>query len=316
MTKRQQKGLPEKCRRPGRVPVYGSNGVIGSHDTSVTAGPTIIVGRKGSVGEIHFSSKPCWPIDTTYCVQTFGPYEPTFLVHLLRWRKLAQHESSTAIPGLSRNDAYTREALVPPVTEQRRIVEKVEALLARVHAARDHFAKVPAIVKRLRHSVLSAACSGRLTEGWREKNGIASSIDEAWTSSSVDSVCESVVDCPHSTPKWTERGEVCLRTINFSVRGLDLSELRYVSRHTYEQRTARLEPRAGDVVHSREGGILGIACAIPKGALDVEVMTPHYRGAHAAAKSGSGFTLYWSNRGGGGGRSGGRTPSIIEELLR
>jgi hypothetical protein len=50
--------------------------------------------------------------------------------------------------------------------------------------------------------------------------------------------------------------------------------------------------------------------------LDVEVMTPHYRGAHAAAKSGSGFALYWSGRGGGGGRSGGRTPSVIEELLR
>ena len=50
--------------------------------------------------------------------------------------------------------------------------------------------------------------------------------------------------------------------------------------------------------------------------LDVEVMTPHYRGAHAAAKSGSGFTLYFSSRSGGGGRSGGRRPSIIEELLR
>jgi len=50
--------------------------------------------------------------------------------------------------------------------------------------------------------------------------------------------------------------------------------------------------------------------------LDIEVMTPHYRGAHAAAKSGSGFALHFSNRGGGGGRSGGRTPSVIEELLR
>jgi hypothetical protein len=49
--------------------------------------------------------------------------------------------------------------------------------------------------------------------------------------------------------------------------------------------------------------------------LDVEVMTPHYRGAHAAAKTGSGFRLYFSARSGGG-RSGGRTPSIIEELLR
>jgi hypothetical protein len=49
--------------------------------------------------------------------------------------------------------------------------------------------------------------------------------------------------------------------------------------------------------------------------LDVEVMTPHYRGAHASAKFSSGFALYWSNRSSGG-RSGGRTPSVIEELLR
>ena len=49
--------------------------------------------------------------------------------------------------------------------------------------------------------------------------------------------------------------------------------------------------------------------------IDVEVMTPHYRGAHAVAKPGSGFRLYFSARSVSG-RSGGRTPSIIEELLR
>ena len=48
--------------------------------------------------------------------------------------------------------------------------------------------------------------------------------------------------------------------------------------------------------------------------LDVEVMTPHYRGAHGAAKSGSGFRLYFTAHAGRG-RSRGRTPSVIEELL-
>ena len=48
--------------------------------------------------------------------------------------------------------------------------------------------------------------------------------------------------------------------------------------------------------------------------LDVEVMTPHYRGAHAAAKSSSGFKLYWTGSSGGG-RRGGRTPGIMEEFL-
>jgi hypothetical protein len=49
--------------------------------------------------------------------------------------------------------------------------------------------------------------------------------------------------------------------------------------------------------------------------LDLEVMTPHYRGAHGASKSGSGFRLYFAAHGGRG-RSGGRTPSVVEELLR
>jgi len=49
-------------------------------------------------------------------------------------------------------------------------VAKVEALLSRVNAARERLAKVPAILKRFRQSVLAAACSGRLTEDWREEN--------------------------------------------------------------------------------------------------------------------------------------------------
>src|SRR5262249_30226074 len=54
-----------------------------------------------------------------------------------------------------------------PRAEQERIVAKVEALLARVNAARQRLAKVPAIVKRFRQSVLAAACDGALTEDWR-----------------------------------------------------------------------------------------------------------------------------------------------------
>lgn len=57
---------------------------------------------------------------------------------------------------------------LPPLAEQRRIVTHVEALLARVNATRDRLAKVPLVMKRFRQAVLAAACSGRLTEDWRE----------------------------------------------------------------------------------------------------------------------------------------------------
>lgn len=54
------------------------------------------------------------------------------------------------------------EIPLPPLAEQKLIVEKVEELLTRVNAAREHLAKVPAILKRFRQSVLAAACSGEL----------------------------------------------------------------------------------------------------------------------------------------------------------
>jgi len=62
-----------------------------------------------------------------------------------------------------------RETLItlPPLAEQHRIVAAVEALLARVNASRERLDRVPRLLKAFRQAVLAAACSGRLTEGWR-----------------------------------------------------------------------------------------------------------------------------------------------------
>ena len=56
-----------------------------------------------------------------------------------------------------------------------------------------------------------------------------------------------------------------MRTTNFRKGFLDLSKPNYVSNSTFENRITRLRPMPGDVLYSREGAILGIACIIPKG---------------------------------------------------
>src|SRR5262249_46270065 len=71
-------------------------------------------------------------------------------------------------PRINTKQLRNLEVMIPPLAEQKRIVAKVEALLARVQAARERLAKVPAILKWLRQAVLAAACSGRLTEDWRQ----------------------------------------------------------------------------------------------------------------------------------------------------
>lgn len=77
------------------------------------------------------------------------------------------------------------------------------------------------------------------------------------------SLCKNIVDCPHSTPKWVSSGKLCLRTTNFRRGYLDLSEKNYVSEETFNTRILRLKPLPGDVLYSREGAILGLACIIP-----------------------------------------------------
>jgi len=181
---------------------------------------------------------------------------------------------------LPKEELLSTSILVPPLGEQRRIVAKLEKLLGKVEACQKRLARIPVILKRFRQSVLSAACSGRLTADWRNKNdgdretnGGLRKVDEevlgtlpnSWTWGTVESVCEHVVDCPHSTPVWTTTGFLCVRTSNFKAGLLDLTEVRYVSPATYHERIDRLTPRAGDVLYSREGAILGIACPVPSG---------------------------------------------------
>ncbi|MBC7731771.1 MAG: restriction endonuclease subunit S [Bacteriovorax sp.] len=121
------KSLPEPSRRPGKVQVFGSNGAVGLHDQHVSAGTTLVVGRKGSFGEVHFSEEPCWPIDTTYYVdETCTDVDLRWLFHRLRSVGLKTLNRAAAVPGLNRDDAYRQRLLLPPLPEQRRIADVLD----------------------------------------------------------------------------------------------------------------------------------------------------------------------------------------------
>jgi type I restriction enzyme S subunit len=133
------KSLPEKTRAPGQFPVYGSNGPVGSHTASFTLGKTIIIGRKGSIGEVHISSDTCWPIDTTYFIdETCTDCDLDWLAYSLKYLNLADLNKASGVPGLNREDAYQQEIWLPETKEeQRQIAARLKAQLAEVETARQ-----------------------------------------------------------------------------------------------------------------------------------------------------------------------------------
>ena len=164
------KALPAKSRNGVKYPVYGSNGEIGRHKEKLVEGPFIIVGRKGSCGEVTWSSDSGWPIDTAYYVVLKKDVDLKFIFFLLQTLGLNQLNRSTAIPSLNRNDAYELKVKLPSFGEQKKIVHRIEESFAVADSIEQEINIALERVNNLFQSTLVKALQGDLTADWREAN--------------------------------------------------------------------------------------------------------------------------------------------------
>ena len=142
--------------------VYGSSGVIDTFERALTSGPTLIIGRKGTVGATHYSPEPCWPIDTVYFAESEPDKDLRFFKYPLDHLQLGKMDRSTAVPGLSRDDYNAKEVFVPLVEEQHQIVAEIEKQFTRLQAGVAGLRRVQANLRRYRAAVLKAASEGKL----------------------------------------------------------------------------------------------------------------------------------------------------------
>lgn len=133
----------------GASPVYGSNGVIGRHNSKLIDYPTLIIGRKGSVGAVTFAPDGGWPIDTTFYTEIVKPGEVDlkYLYYAIHNADLERHTITTSIPGLSREDIYKTKIYLPPLAEQRRIAAILDTADALREKRRQIIAKYDTLLR-------------------------------------------------------------------------------------------------------------------------------------------------------------------------
>ena len=298
------KSLPAAIRdASGSVPVFGSSGVVGKHSSALTTGPTIIVGRKGNVGAVHFSAVPCWPIDTAYFVEPPAGHSATYYRYLLTSLNLVRLDKSTAIPGLSRDDYNAVEVAVHAPAQQIEIVSELEKQFSRLDEAVANLQRVKANLKRYKAAVLKAAVEGRLVETeatlarregrtyetgeqllqrilaerrgkWagkgKYKEPVApdtacfSALPAGWVWTSGDQLTSVITDGEHITPRRTSEGVLLLSARNVLNGRLALDDVDYVPEDEYERIAKRIAIQAGDVLLSCSGTV-GRSCVVPTG---------------------------------------------------
>lgn len=179
---------------------------------------------------------------------------------------------------------------VAPLNEQRRIVAKLENLLRQVDACQQRLATIPVVLKRLRQSVLAAACSGRLTADWREANPLNTadsvenlievciaerrarlgqragspmlpksyelpSLPSGWSWQPLGGVTLRISDVDHRMPKARDSGLPYVSTRDFTRSEIDFGTAKLISQHDFEQLSRKIAPEKGDILISRYGTV-------------------------------------------------------------
>ncbi len=192
---------------------------------------------------------------------------------------------------------------LPKLSEQITVAERLNRFRIEQHKVEQEITHQESLLSKLKQAILQEAIQGNLTRDWRadhrevepasellqrirsEKARLVAAktlradkplpklsraefpfeIPKFWEWCRISEATLTIVDCPHSTPQWTASGFTCVKTSQFRRFHLDLSSRFYVSQQTYNERVDRLVPQPNDVLYSREGSILGIACRIPPG---------------------------------------------------
>jgi type I restriction enzyme S subunit len=113
--------LPSRDRIDGPYPIISSAGISGSHSHFKAKAPGVVIGRYGTLGEVHYITQDYWPLNTSLYVRNFRGNDPRFVGYFLRCLDFKAYSDKAAVPGLNRNDLHTAPVLLPPVEEQRTI---------------------------------------------------------------------------------------------------------------------------------------------------------------------------------------------------
>lgn len=241
--------------------VYGANGKIGFYSTYTHDNPTLMITCRGATcGNLHISETQSYINGNAMALDKLAEQATSigYLKYALLARGLTDVITGTAQPQITRQSLSKVMVKLAPLAEQTRIVVKLDELLAQIDTLKARIDGVPALLKRFRQSVLTAAVSGQLTEEWRD------GAEASWGYQRAAEVCEKVQS--GGTPKegFSESGVPFLKVYNIVNQQIDFEyRPQYISKNVHHHSSSKSITLPGDVVMNIVGPPLGKVATIP-----------------------------------------------------
>ncbi|HAS6393761.1 restriction endonuclease subunit S [Vibrio parahaemolyticus] len=149
----------------GIYPIYGTGGIVGSTNDYLYDKPSIILGRKGSIGNIHYVDKPFWTIDTTFYVEAKN-CDTKWLYYVFSSLNIEKLNEATGVPSLSRNNIYAQMLKAPSDQKEQ---QKIAEILSTVDKKINLIAQKIAETEKLKTGLMQKLFSEGI--GVQDENG-------------------------------------------------------------------------------------------------------------------------------------------------
>ena len=113
----------------GKYPIYGTGGLMSYADKYLYDKPSVLIGRKGSIGKVRFSDKPFWTVDTLFYTEVNEDIViPKYLYYKMLTIDMSEYNEGTTIPSLRTDTLYRIELDIPNKEIQKRVIKVLDSL--------------------------------------------------------------------------------------------------------------------------------------------------------------------------------------------
>ena len=170
---REPLNAEQRASRKGPYAYYGANGQVDSIDAYRYDGDYLLVAEDGGYfdqperGVAYMASGRFWVNNHAHVLQARGDLPLRYFLYALNAINWMPHVGGSTRLKLTAGALARVPVALPPLNEQWRIVEKLDAIFEQTRAAKARLERLPGLLDKLKRSILAAAFRGDLTADWR-----------------------------------------------------------------------------------------------------------------------------------------------------
>ena len=154
-----------------KYPIYGTGGFMGYASRPLYDKPSVLIGRKGTIGRVKYVEHPFWTVDTLFYTEVNEQIVfPHFLYYAMSLIDLNIYNEGTTIPSLRTETLNRLELLIPDIEEQRKILSILESIDKKIeiNSAINHNLQQQAEALYKDYFVNFSATNGEIPLSWKK----------------------------------------------------------------------------------------------------------------------------------------------------